>query len=374
MPAGCWNIVAGTEWRIERSCLRTAKYLQTVFCRWVRITRSASMKIPRSRTDWTGLIGVPALQVFLNWLTLIAAGRCRLLVCTGMTNTFSVKSTRVGGRPPNYKYVLYIFGWRCDNRWRLMETRRRLRVNTSQRGRQLQQPRRLCVVLTVQRSTLSAWRSMQCINSRSTQQPASDRSSNNRNYYSRTCSSSSSSYPLLAQPWDLSLRWLAAPTWQPASRPSNNNNWVWWTWTVAAFTDGWHRWAHWPPGDQCALFRWTGWTFGHDNSTADTGVCIDISPHRTHHMDAAYCYWHCTLRGQCVWVDRVCVCWAHGRAVQNGRTDWGTVWGQTHVGQRNHVLDGDAHWRHMVRILLNNSYAVAMRPRAKSLWPLVVFI
>jgi len=42
------NVVAGTEWRIVRCCLRTVKHLETIFCTWVRITRSASMKI----THW----------------------------------------------------------------------------------------------------------------------------------------------------------------------------------------------------------------------------------------------------------------------------------------------------------------------------------
>jgi len=53
-----WNVIVGTECRMDRSCLRTAKYRETVLCTCVRITRSASTKIPGSRTDWTGSIVV----------------------------------------------------------------------------------------------------------------------------------------------------------------------------------------------------------------------------------------------------------------------------------------------------------------------------
>jgi len=39
----------GIERRTERGCLRTAKHLDTVRCTCVRITMSASVKLPRSR-------------------------------------------------------------------------------------------------------------------------------------------------------------------------------------------------------------------------------------------------------------------------------------------------------------------------------------
>ena len=42
-----------------------------------------------------------------------------------------------------------------------------------------------------------------------------------------------------------------------------------------------------------------------------------------------------------------CLCCSRLWSLQNGWTDWDVFRGQTHVGPRNHVFDGSAHWCHL---------------------------
>ena len=67
-----------------------------------------------------------------------------------------------------------------------------------------------------------------------------------------------------------------------------------------------------------------------------SSLCTDqLWPHCMHNIDHRYSAllqtkWH----GLCV-----CVCVCHDcEPCKNGRTDQEAIWGQTHVGQRNHVL------------------------------------
>ena len=58
-----WNVDAGTEWRIWRSWRRAAKHLDTVRWTCVRIDKSRSRYIPRSRTYIAGMIGTSSINM-----------------------------------------------------------------------------------------------------------------------------------------------------------------------------------------------------------------------------------------------------------------------------------------------------------------------
>ena len=62
-----WNVEAGTEWRIWRSWRRAAKHLDTVRWSCVRIDKSRSRYIPRSRTYIAGVIGT-------SWINMADTG------------------------------------------------------------------------------------------------------------------------------------------------------------------------------------------------------------------------------------------------------------------------------------------------------------